>query len=197
MKYTKTNMKTLKDYIIESLNEAKKVLAYTNEELLQIAKNYSNEYSKLMIGTEDEDAHAYLKPDNFKGKFFQAIDLNTQRAMMMVSAVQEDIIESLANACPELVVIFKTYEAIDTTSRIRNLVRSYYQLCLPSTGMLFNSIKEAKDYIKEHPNIKFKNGGKKVKCVPMTCKDAFNEYKQRNGNYREFGPIGKGLALYE
>ena len=59
-------MKTLKDYIIESLNEAKKVLAYTNEELLQIAKNYSNEYSKLMIGTEDEDAHAYLKPDNLE-----------------------------------------------------------------------------------------------------------------------------------
>ena len=189
-------MKTLKDYIIEGLNEAKKVLAYTNEELLQIAKNYSNEYSKLMIGTEDEDAHAYLKPDNFKGKFFQAIDLNTQ-SMMMVSAVQEDIIESLANACPELVVIFKTYEAIDTNSRIQNLVRSYYQLCLPSTGMLFNSIKEAKDYIKEHPNIKNGPKVKKVKCVPMTCKDAFNEYKQRTANYREFGPIGKGLALYE
>lgn len=189
-------MKTLKDYIIEGLNEAKKVLAYTNEELLQIAKNYSNEYTKLMIGTEDEDAHAYLKPDNFKGKFFQSIDLNTQ-PMMMISAAQEDIIESLANACPELVVIFKTYEAIDTNSRIRNLVRSYYQLCLPSTGMLFNSIKEAKDYIKDNPNIKNGPKVKKVKCVPMTCKDAFNEYKQRTKNYIEFGPVGKGLALYE
>ena len=28
-------MKTLRDYIIEGLNEAKKVLAYTNEELLK------------------------------------------------------------------------------------------------------------------------------------------------------------------
>lgn len=186
-------MKALRDYLIENLNEAKKVLAYTNEELLQIAKNYSNEYTKLMIGTEDEDAHAYLKPNNFKGKFFQAIDLNTQ-PMMISSAVQEDIIESLANACPELVVIFKTYEAIDTDSRIRKLGRHYYQMCLPSNGMLFNSIKEAKNFIKDNPRIK---NGKRAKCVPMTCKDAFNEYKQRTETYREFGPVGKGLALYD
>ena len=145
-----------------------------------------------MRDTEDENAHAYLKPDNFKGKFFQSIDLNTQP--MMISTAQKDIIESLANACPELVVIFKTYEAIDTNSRIRNLVRSYYQLCLPSTGMLFNSIKEAKNFIKDNPRIK---NGKRAKCVPMTCKDAFNEYKQRTETYREFGPVGRGLALYE
>ena len=30
----------------------------------------------------------------------------------------------------------------------------------------------------------------------MTCKDAFNEYKQRTESYRNYGPVGKELGLY-
>ena len=49
-------MKTLQEYILESINEAKAVDPYTSEELKEIAKNYYDKESKLMVGTEDDEA---------------------------------------------------------------------------------------------------------------------------------------------
>lgn len=44
-------MKTLQEYILESINEEKIVAPYTSEELKEIAKNYYDKESKLMVGT--------------------------------------------------------------------------------------------------------------------------------------------------
>ena len=184
-------MKSLKNYLIENLNEAKKVLAYTNEELLQIVKNYSDEESKLMVGTEDEDAHAYLKPKNFNGKFFSELTPKDAQIMFL-----DTVIRSLAESCPELILLVKTWEAIDTSSRINNLLRDYYSVILTPNGMLFNSAKEAKDYVKEHKFIKYAENAKRVKCTPMTCKDILSFINEKEKSI-EFGAKSAGFKLVQ
>ena len=182
-------MKTLQEYILESINEAKIVAPYTSEELKEIAKNYSDEESKLMVGTEDDEAHAYLKPKNFNGKFFSELTPKDARFMFL-----KTVIGSLAESCPELILLVKTWEAIDTSSRINNLSREYYSVVLTPTGMLFNSIKEAKDYIKENKFIKYAENAKRVKCTPMTCKDILSFIKEKEKSI-EFGAKNAGFIL--
>ena len=96
-------MKTLQEYILESLNEAKIVAPYTSEELKEIVKNYSDKESKLMVGTEDDEAHAYLKPKNFNVKFFSELSPKDAQIMFL-----KTVIESLAKSCPELILLVKT-----------------------------------------------------------------------------------------
>lgn len=182
-------MKTLQEYILESINEAKIVDTYTSEELKEIAKNYSDKESKLMVGTEDDEAHAYLKPKNFNGKFFSELTPKDARFMFL-----KTVIGSLAESCPELILLVKIWEAIDTSSRINNLSREYYSVILTPTGMLFNSIKEAKDYIKENKFIKYAENAKRVKCTPMTCKDILSFIKEKEKSI-EFGAKNAGFIL--
>lgn len=179
-------MKSLKNYLIENLNEAKIVAPYTSEELKEIAKNYSDEDSKLMIGTEDDEAHAYLKPKNFNGKFFSELTPKDAQIMFLYT-----VIRSLAESCPELILLVKTWEAIDTSSRINNLLRDYYSVILTPNGMLFNSMKEAKDYVKKHNYIKYVENAKRVKCIPMTCKDILNFINEKD----KFGAKSAGFTL--
>ena len=184
-------MKTLQEYILESINEAKIVVPYTSEELKEIAKNYSDEESKLMVGIEDDEAHAYLKPKNFNGKFFSELIPKDAQIMFL-----KTVIKSLAKSCPELILLVKTWEAIDTSSRINNLSREYYSVILTANGMLFNSMKEAKDYIKEHKFIKYVENAKRVKCTPMTCKDILNFINEKEKSI-EFGAKSAGFRLVQ
>lgn len=124
-----------------------------------------------MVGTEDEDAHAYLKPKNFNGKFFSELTPKDTQIMFL-----DTVIRSLAESCPELILLVKTWEAIDTSSRINNL---------------FNSMKEAKDYVKEHNYIKYVKNAKRVKCTPMTCKDILNFINEKD----KFGAKSAGFTL--
>lgn len=184
-------MKTLQEYILESINEAKIVIPYTSEELKEIAKNYSDEESKLMVGIEDDEAHAYLKPKNFNGKFFSELIPKDAQIMFL-----KTVIKSLAKSCPELILLVKTWEAIDTSSRINNLSREYYAVLLTPNGMLFNSTKEAKDYVKEHKFIKYAENAKRVKCTPMTCKDILNFINEKEKSI-EFGAKSAGFRLIQ
>ena len=184
-------MKTLQDYILESINEAKIVAPYTSEELKEIAKNYSDKESKLMVGTEDDEAHAYLKPKNFNGKFFSELSHKDAQIMFL-----KTVIRSLAESCPELILLVKTWEAIDTSSRINNLSRDFYSVILTPNGMLFNSMKEAKDYVKKHNYIKYVENAKRVKCTPMTCKDILNFINEKEKSI-EFGSKSAGFRLVQ
>ena len=184
-------MKTLQEYILESINEAKAIAPYTSEELKEIAKNYSDKESKLMVGTEDDEAHAYLKPKNFNGKFFSELTPKDAQIMFL-----KTVIKSLAKSCPELILLVKTWEAIDTSSRINNLSREFYSVILTPNGMLFNSAKEAKDYVKEHKFIKYAENAKRVKCTPMTCKDILSFINEKEKSI-EFGAKSAGFRLIQ
>ena len=60
--------------------------------------------------------------------------------------------------------------------------------------MLFNSAKEAKDYIKENKFIKYPENAKRVKCTPMTCKDILSFIKEKE-KFIEFGAKNAGFIL--
>ena len=40
-----------------------------------------------MVGTEDEDAHAYLKPKNFNGKFFSELTPKDAQIMFLDTVI--------------------------------------------------------------------------------------------------------------
>ena len=153
-------MISLRDLVFEARDKKKPVV--DKEKLNEMASNFDCKEWKMMIGDEGDDTgyHLYLKPQN-ASRFFSD---NDNKAYMFMPNMM-DALKKMDND-NELYVIVKTWESISETSKINNLNISHFALLLPSTGKLFNSLKEAKDFIKENRNCRFIDNpnAKRIKC---------------------------------
>ena len=173
-------MISLRDLVFEARDKKKPVV--DKEKLDEMASNFDCKEWKMMIGDEGDDTgyHLYLKPQN-ASRFFSD---NDNKAYMFMPNMM-DALKKMDND-NELYVIVKTWESIDETSRINNLNISHFALLLPSTGKLFNSLKEAKDFIKENRNCIFIDNpnAKRIKCGAYSLKDAYEQFVKYNKDYK-------------
>lgn len=163
-------MKNLSNYISEAKTSSGPLI----DQLKDIAKNFNFKECKLVVGDNGDGSHLYLKDIKSSSRFYNDIDSNVMYRIWV-----PDLLKELAAVAGDIIVLIKTWDAIDYSSRISNLNTHNISMILPKDGMLFNDSKEAKQWIKQNPLSK--GGGKKAKITPMTASEAlalWNEYSR-------------------
>ena len=115
----------------------------------------------LIIGDSNRGKHFYLRPKN---------DLNVDHSLkdkspsyFLLQYIKEDL--------GHLYIIAGKYSAIDNSSRINNLKRTYWSFYAGEYGELFNDKKEANKYLKEAKQNGDKLGGHSRTYKVMSIKE--------------------------
>lgn len=165
-------MKNLSNYI----SEAKTSSSLSIDQLKDIAKNFNFKECKLVVGDNGDGPHLYLK-DIKSSRFYSYIDSN-----VMYRVWVPDLLKELIAVAGDVIVLIRTWDAINYSSSISNLNTHNISMILPKDGMLFNDSKEAKQWIKQNPLSK--GGGKKAKITPMTASEALALWTEYSKDYQ-------------
>ena len=95
------------------------------------------------------------------------------------------ILDNLAKYVGHLYIVAGKISAIDRTSRINNLKRTYWMFYLGEHGEIFNDKKEATKRLKEARNDIDKLGGSNRTFKVMTIKEASDIEASIYGNKKE------------
>lgn len=172
----------LSTYLIEAKeNEAPK---YSKSEIDKV--NSSCKFAKLMLGTEDDIEHVYLKPIDAK-RFFDT-------AKLYVSMFDlEKICKASEELSKSIYILVGSYDAIDHSSKINNLNRKNMTPALPNTGMFYATKKEAQGAAKRNKhNI---CAGEKRKVLAMTLQELIDAWNENPS--REYGLKYNHLKYFE
>lgn len=181
-------MKNINNYIIEKLHLDKDIKA-NNTEVISAddsnAKEYAEELTKeihkitdsysVVVGDSGDGNHFYIRPSN---------DLGLSKSMKEKS-MYSMILDNLAKYVGHLYIVAGKISAIDRTSRINNLKRTYWMFYLGEHGEIFNDKKEATKRLKEARNDIDKLGGSNRTFKVMTIKEASDIEASIYGNKKE------------
>lgn len=184
-------MKNLNNYIIEKLyldkdikvndtsdevlvsaddSDAKEYAEKLTEEIHKITDSYS-----VVVGDSGEGNHFYIRPSN---------DLGLGKSMKEKSMYCM-VLDNLAKYVGHLYVVAGKISAIDRSSRINNLKRTYWMFYFGEHGEIFNDKKEATKRLKEARNDIDKLGGSNRTFKVMTIKEACDIQTSIYGNKKE------------
>lgn len=175
-------MINLSTYLIE----AKKSEApeYNKSEIDKV--NSECKFAKLMLGTEEETEHVYIKHVDAK-RFFDTSNLYVSMFDL------EKICKASEEIAKSIYILVGSYSAIDSSSRIKNLNRKYMAPALPNTGMFYANQKEAKMAAKKNKyNICAEGKGK---VLVMTLQELIDNWN--NTPSSEYGVKFTGLKYFE
>jgi hypothetical protein len=168
------------------LTEAKKNDApeYSKSEIDKV--NSACKFAKLMLGTEDETEHVYLKPVDAT-RFFDTSKLYVSMFDL------EKICKASAELANSIYILVGSYDAIDHTSRINNVNRKNMSPALPNTGMFYATKKEAQGAAKRN---KYSIcAGAKGKVLVMTLKELIDTWNEKT--FSEYGVKYNHLKYFE
>lgn len=148
---------------------------------------------KLMVAADGGDEHVYLKDLNSK-RFYDEID--SKKMNISYFDLNRLAKTSLGKV---LWVAVQTFEAPNTTSRIRGINRHYVIPVVTSQGMFFNNDKECKQFIrsvKNEPGVRPGwEGVKSYKMQPATL-EQYVEICDKNANGGEFHSWDNGYLKF-
>lgn len=175
-------MINLSTYLIEAKkNEAPE---YSKSEIAKV--NSACKFAKLMLGTEEETKHVYIKPIDAK-RFFDTSNLYVSMFDL------ENICKASEEIAKSIYILVGSYDAIDVGSRIKNLNRKNMTPALPKTGMFYATQREAKGAAKLNKyNI---CAGGKGKVLVMTLKELIDTWNETPS--REYGVKFNNLKYFE
>lgn len=168
------------------LTEAKKNEApeYSKSEIAKV--NSACKFAKLMLGTEDETEHVYIKPVDAK-RFFDTSNLYVSMFDL------EKICKASEEIANSIYILVGSYDAIDSRSMVKNLNRKFMTPALPNTGMFYATQKEAKVAAKLNKyNI---CAGGKGKVLVMTLKELIDTWNETPSS--EYGLKYNNLKYFE
>lgn len=175
-------MINLSTYLIE----AKKSEApeYNKSEIDKV--NSECKFAKLMLGTEEETEHVYIKSVDAKRFFDKSTAYVSMFDLEKLCKASEEIAKSIY-------ILVGSYSAIDSSVRIKNLNRKFIVPALPNTGMFYATQKEAKMAAKKNKyNICGEGRGK---VLVMTLQELIDTWNATPSN--EYGVKFNSLKYFE
>lgn len=168
------------------LTEAKKNESpeYSKSEIDKV--NSSCKFAKLMLGTEEDIEHVYIKHVDAK-RFFDTSNLYVSMFDL------EKICKASEELAKSIYILVGSYDAIDSSSRVNNLNRKNMTPALPNTGMFYATKKEAQGAAKRNKyNI---CAGGKGKVLVMTLQELIDTWNEKPS--REYGLKYNNLKYFE
>ena len=138
-------------------SDAKEYAEKLTKEIHKITNRYS-----IVVGDSGEGNHFYIRPSN---------DLSLNKSMKE-NFMYCIILDNLAEYLGHLYVVAGKITAIDSSSRINNLKKTFWMFYFGEHGEIFNSKKEATKRLKEAKNDIDKLGGSGRTFKVMTIKEA-------------------------
>lgn len=168
------------------LTEANKNTApeYSKSEINKV--NSSCKFAKLMLGTEEETEHVYIKPVDAK-RFFDTSNIYVSMFDL------ENICKASKELAKSIYILVGSYDAIDSRSMVKNLNKKFMSPALPNTGMFYATQKEAKISAKVN-KYNICTGGK-GKVLVMTLQELVDTWNETPS--REYGTKFNDLKYFE